>query len=340
MTERYFVPSQYHRHLMETTERELAWKGQDFAPWQKALRERFIELLGGFPEERVPLNVEELEWEETETYVRRKLVFTSEPYADVPAHLLTPRGAQGRLPAMICLQGHSPGMHISIGVARDQHEKELVAGDRDIAIQAARNGFVALAIEQRCFGERGESLQKQRSDHPCQDATMHSLQLGRTLTGERVWDVMRALDLLETMPEVDMERVGCMGNSGGGTTTFHSACLDARIKVAVVSCYFCTFAHSLMRIYHCADNYIPGILKVAEMPELAGLIAPRKLLIVAGREDSIFPYEGVAQGAETARDIFRAAGCPDNVELVVGEQGHRFYAEQSWPIIRRWLGVD
>ena len=340
MSERHFVPSQYHLHLMQQTERELAWKGQDFKPWQRKLRKRFIGLLGGFPGERCPLNVEEIEREETDAYTRRKLVFTSEPYADVLVHLLVPRGVRGRRPAMICLQGHSPGMHISLGVARNEQEKELLSGDRDIAIQAARNGLVALAVEQRCFGERGETLQTARSEHPCQDGTMHSLQLGRTMSGERVWDVMRAIDLLETLPEVDARRIGCMGNSGGGTTTFHAACVERRIKVAVVSCFFCTYAHSLMRIYHCADNYIPGILKVAEMPDLAGLIPPRKLLIVAGREDSIFPFAGVQQGVETARDIFRAAGRPENLELVVGEGGHRFYAEQSWPIIRRWLGVS
>jgi len=324
---------------MDNTEREMAWQGQPFKPWQRQLRARLLKLMGRLPQERGPLNVEETEREETETYVRRKLVFTSEPHADVPVHLLVPRGAARRRPAMICLQGHSPGMHISIGVAKNDNEKELIAGDRDIAVQAVRSGFVALALEQRCFGERGETLQQQRAEHPCQDAVMHSLLLGRTVIGERTWDIMRAIDLLQTLPEVDPRRIGCMGNSGGGTATFFAACLERRIKVAVVSCYFCTFAHSVMRIYHCADNYIPGILKVAEMGELAGLIAPRRLLIVAGRQDSIFPFEGVEKAFATAKEIFGAAGRPDNIKLVVGEGGHRFYAEPSWPIIKRWLRV-
>ena len=337
MSERYFVPSQYHLHLMEKTERELAWKGQPFGPWQEALRARLIELLGGFPEERVPLNVAEIEREETDTYVRTKLVFTSEPFADVPGHLFVPKGADGPRPAMICLQGHSPGMHISIGVARDENDRESIAGDRDIAIQAGRNGLVTLAIEQRSFGERAETLQEHRSETSCQEATMHSLLLGRTMIAERTWDVMRAIDLLEGLPEVDSSRIACMGNSGGGTITFYTACLEPRLKLAVVSCFFCTYADSIMRIYHCEDNYIPGILKVAEMGELAGLIPPRKLLVVAGREDGIFPIAGVGKAFNTAREIFSAAGCPDNLDMVIGEGGHRFYAEQSWPVIRRML---
>lgn len=348
MSEKDFVPSTFHLAIMQQTERELAWHGQPFLPWQTRLRARLIDLIGDYPSERVPLDVEITEREETDEYVRIKLVFTGEPHADVPAHLLVPRDAEGALPGMICLQGHSPGMHISIGVANDEHEQELVEGDRDFAVQAVRNGFLALAIEQRCFGERSETLQEQRSDHGCQDATMHSLLLGRTVQAERTWDVMRAIDLLEGLPEVlpgddlegvwlDPDRLGCMGNSGGGTTTFYAACLEPRIRLAVVSCAFCTYAHSLMRIYHCPDNYIPGILKVAETGELAGLIAPRGLLVVAGREDSIFPIEGVRQAFETAEEIFRAAGCAENIELIVGEGGHRFYAQESWPVIRRML---
>jgi len=93
-----------------------------------------------------------------------------------------------------------------------------------------------------------------------------------------------------------------------------------------------------MRIYHCSDHYIPGVLKVAEMGDLAGLIAPRKLLIVAGTHDLAFPIEEVRKAYENARRIFEAAGCPENIELYVGALGHRFYADDCWPIIRRMLG--
>ena len=339
MAEHHFAPSAYHLHQMEQMQQELAWRGQDFEPWQAELRARLLDLIGGFPQERCPLNVREEEREETDDYVRTRLVFTAEPYADVLAHLLVPRGADGPVPAMVCLQGHSPGVHISIGVANNDREREMIAGDRDIAIQAARNGFVALAIEQRAFGERGETLQQARAEHPCQDAVMHSLMLGRTLMGERVWDVMRGIDLLERMPEVDASRIGCMGNSGGGTTTFYTGCLEPRLALAVPSCSFCAYKDSIMRIYHCADNYIPRILQVAEAGDLAGLIAPRKLVVVAGREDAIFPLHGVEEAFATAREIYQAAGCADHIELVVGEGGHRFYAKEAWPVIRRMMGV-
>lgn len=337
MTDRFFVPSQYHLNVMKKTPREFAWRGGNFPSWQAGLRERLRQLIGDLPAQRVPLDVEELEREETAEYVRKKIVFTAEECADVPAHLLVPRGGAGPFPAMVCLQGHSPGMHISIGVARDDHEEELVAGDRDFAIQAARNGFVALALEQRCFGERAETLQEHRWQHGCLDAVFHSLMLGRTVLAERVWDVMRAIDLLQERPDVDGSRIACMGNSGGGTVTFYAACLEPRIALAVPSCAFCTYADSIMQIQHCGDNYVPGILRAAEMGEVAGLIAPRRLLIVAGQSDDIFPVEGVRKAFEATREIYAAAGCPDNARLIVGPEGHRFYADLAWPVIREMV---
>jgi len=340
MRERFYVPSQLHRHLMATTRPEFAWNGGPFEAWKEQLLERFRPLVGEMPAEGGPLNVEELERQDMGAYVRTKIVFTAEPRADVPGYLLVPKDLDGPAPAMVCIQGHSPGAHLSVGIVRDEQDRESLAGDRDFALQAVRHGWCALAIEQRCFGERSETLQAQRSSHGCFDAVMHSLMLGRTMIGERVWDVMRGIELLQSVPEVDDARIACMGNSGGGTVTFYAQILDPRIQLGVVSCAFCTYADAIMSIYHCADNYLPGVLKVAEMGDLAGLIAPRKLLVVAGREDPIFPIDGVRRAYEQARAIFEAAGCPQNIEMLVGEDGHRFYAEMAWPLINRMLRGD
>ncbi|HEX5324604.1 MAG TPA: alpha/beta hydrolase family protein [Capsulimonadaceae bacterium] len=336
--ERFFSPSQYHEAALKELRPSLSYRGQEFETWQKELRSAFCEKFGWDDRRiRVPLNVEEIERDETDSYIRRKLVFTSEPGSDVPCHLLVPKKAKMPAPAMICIQGHASGMHISIGQKKYPEDERSLEGDRDFALQAVREGYVALALESRAFCERAETLQKQRSQHGCEDAAMHALLLGRPLACERAWDVSRAIDFLETIPEVDSDRIGCMGNSGGGTTTFYAACVDNRIKLALPSCSFCTYADSIFRIYHCTDNFIPGIMTVADVGDLAGLIAPRKLLIVAGRDDEIFPIEGVKKAFEKARQIYRAAGQPQNIRLIVGEGGHRFYAAPTWPVVREWL---
>lgn len=338
--QRFFNPSEYHEEALKSLTPSHSYRGQPFGEWQRSLRAAFCEKFGWDAHRpRVPLNIEEIERQETDSYVRRKLVFASEPGADVPCQLVIPKGVTAPMPAMICIQGHASGMHISIGQKKYPEDEQSPERDRDFAIQAVREGYVALAIESRAFGERAETLQERRSQNGCEDAAMHALLLGRPLACERAWDVSRAIDLLATLPEVDSARIGCMGHSGGGTTTFYAACVDNRIKLALLSCSFSTYADSIFRIYHCTDNFIPGILTVAETGDLAGLIAPRKLLVVAGRDDEIFPLEGVKRAFERAERVYAAAGVQENIRLVVGEGGHTFYAAPAWPIVREWLAA-
>lgn len=335
---RYYNPSEHHEIALRKLRPSHAYHGQTLVPWQAELRAAFNEKFGWDSKlPRVPLNVEELEREETDTYTRRKLVFTSEPGSDVPCHLLIPKLVHTPAPAFICLQGHTSGMHISIGKPRSKEDEDEIKGDRDFALQAVANGYVALALEQRSFGERAETRQKRRSKQGCEDAAMHALLLGRPLASERAWDVSRAVDLLETLLEVRKDRIGCMGNSGGGTVTWYSACVEPRLWLAMPSCSFCTYADSIFKINHCTDNYIPGILKIAEMADLAGLIAPKRLVIVAGEQDTIFPIEGVRRGFKTVERIFEAAGVRDRLKLVVGPAGHRFYAKVGWAAVRELM---
>jgi len=251
------------------------------------------------------------------------------------AYLVIPSEKKEKYPAMVCLQGHSPGAHISIGEARNRSERRIIKGDRDYAIQAARNGFVALAIEQRCFGEREEKLQRPAAEERCRAAFLHALMLGHTLIAERVADVIRGIDLLANLPFVDRNRIVCTGNSGGGTTTYYAACLDERIKVALVSCSFCTFEETKMKLPHCSCGYIPCVLKFFGMEDLAALIVPRYLIIVSGKNDEIIPIRGVRKGYRTVKRIYKAAGYPERTELILGNQGHRFYADLSWSEINR-----
>ena len=185
-------------------------------------------------------------------------------------------------------------MHVSLG-------KGDCSGDRDFALQAVRQGYAALALEQRCFGERADRRPKNLRHYigTCQHASLTALLLGRTMAGERVWDVRRAIDALAEFPEVDMTRIACMGNWGGGLISYYAACVDKRIKMVMPSCSICTYRDSIGSIDHCADNYLPGALQWFDMPDLAALIAPRPLLIVAGKSD----------GTRSAPSVRRTGGC-------------------------------
>ena len=304
---------------------------RNFQQWQAELRQRLIQILAVAPRRDVPLQSVVERDAETGQYTIDRIRFTSEPNEVVPGYLLRPKHVRPPYPVMICLQGHSPGMHISIGRAKTKAEQESIAGGRDIALQAVANGWAALAIEQRAFGQRAEKGVR------CQDAALRALHRGRPLTGQRVLDVIRAVDFIATQPDLDAARIGCMGNSMGGTVSFYAACVEPRITLAVVSCSFCTFADSWLSLPHCACGYLPGIAQVADMPDLAGLIAPRHLLIVAGKKDAIARFEGVEKGFRLAREIFAAAGSRDRVQLLAAEGGHRFYPDLAWPAVSKVL---
>jgi dienelactone hydrolase len=335
-----FAPETCHEHLLKIAPRWLAFDPRrDFQVWRQGVGAKLRELIGVLPE-RVPADPRVEFQRESDLFRETRFVFSSEAYADVPCHLLLPQGREGPFPVVICLQGHSTGMHISLGRPKYEGDEESIVGDRDLALQAVREGYAAPVMEQRCFGEREDSRPPDRATvgRRCHHATMVALLLGRTMIGERTWDVSRAIDVLSEFPEVDVGRIGCVGNSGGGTITYFAACLDERISIAMPSCYVCTFRDSIGMIDHCEDNYIPGILRFFEMGDLAGLIVPRPLVVVAGRQDPIFPIEGVEETFDTIRRIYAAAGVPDRCRLVVGDDGHRFYADLAWPVFRELAG--
>ena len=180
------------------------------------------------------------------------MVFTAEPRADVPAYACLPRTARPPYTFMICLQGHSTGMHNSIRVDREDETREIeVPGDRDYALQCMERGIAALCVEQRAFGERREQVQEKVSSHGCHDAVVQALMLGRALIGERVHDIDRAIDYLASRGDVNMKRLGVMGNSGGGMASIYAAAVLPRVRLAAPSCAFCTYGDGLMGIYHC-----------------------------------------------------------------------------------------
>lgn len=313
------------------------WDGvSDFFAWQTAARARLAEFLCLAeiePCRTTPdLAIEYDRYAEDLGCREIRFRFFSEEAVSVPCHLLIPKDAAGPLPVVICLQGHGPGMHISIGRPKNPYEAPLIdEGDRDFARRAVREGICALAMEQRCFGESGGA-----SDNPpCRQAPMRALLLGRTMIGERVWDVMRAIDVLEKSftDVVDTDRILCLGNSGGGTATVYASAIDERIKISVPSCAVCAYADSIGSRLHCECNFIPGIAKEFDMGDICALVAPRTLIVVNGAEDKSFPLAGAVACVEEAKRCYVGAGRPDGVAHVIGNGGHRFYADDTWGLI-------
>ncbi len=332
-------PSLYHRYLMDSAKPEMAYTGGDVRAWQTRLRRKLKTLIGYPPPgKRVGLNLRKLWKREHELGTIERIVFRSQPHSDVPAYVCVPHAVKPPYTWFICLQGHSTGMHNSIGVSIDDETTPIkIGGDRDFGLNAMRYGFAALCIEQRSFGYRKESVQ-QATRGMCDDAVSQALMLGTTLAAERIYDVDRAIDYLYTRKDVDRKRIGVMGNSGGGTISIYATALLQRLAFTMPSCSFCTYRDSIMSIHHCGDNFIPGLLRCAESADIVGLIAPRPVVLVNGKQDDIFPIAAARRAFKQVKTIYAAVGAEKNCRHVIGQEGHRFYADQSWPVMSKLIG--
>lgn len=336
-----FDPQKKHIQLMQEIQPDMRWQeGEDVGAWQERARAKLREVLG-LPLEKGSDKIT-VEWtrDDEPQWTEIRFQFESEPGVQVPCHLVLPRG-EGRFPLMICLEGHGTGMHIALHRVKYPGDEGDFDGDRDFATQAVERGYAALVMEQRGFGEFGSFP---NGDPDCRQIAMQALLLGRTLIGERCWDVSRAIDTVEKhFPMIDTSRICMMGNSGGGTTTIYSAALDQRIAAVMPSCSLCGYYASIGAKQHCWCNYVPGVMKHFDMGDLAAMIAPRPLVAVNGVQDGDFPVDSAREQVRIASRVYEAAGAGDKLRHVLGAGGHRFYKADAWPVfdeVTAWQGEE
>ena len=207
----------HERELFRGVKPSMRYDGGDLSTWQKAARAKLRELLGLDRMLPAPLDLR-IEWErKQEGYTEMRFTIQTEPGYCLPAHLLLPDGVR-KPPLMICLQGHSNGMYISLGIAKKEKDTVSIRGERDFCIRAVREGYAAICMEQRSFGELKNP---EKELDACLEPAMTALLMGRTTLGERVWDVCRMIDAAEAhfSDKIDVNAICLMGNSGGGTVT-------------------------------------------------------------------------------------------------------------------------
>ena len=301
--------------------------------YQKRMREFFVAQLGGFPD-RTPLNVRTVGTIDRDGYRMEKILFESQPAHTVTALLYLPDEP-----------GPHPGVLVPCG-----HTKNGKAGYQEVCILLATHGMVALCYDPIGQGERYQVLDAK--GRPRYGATSeHTLVgLGSTLVGRntatyRIWDGMRAIDSLCSRKEVDPKRIGCTGNSGGGTLTSYLMALDDRIVCAAPSCYLTSYRRLLATIGpQDAEQHIHGQLAFGMgQAEYVLMRAPRPTLICAATRD-FFDIAGTWDTFRRAKRTYTRLGFSERVDLVEADEKHGFtthlrVAAVRW--MRRWLlGVD
>lgn len=334
-----------HDILTTNMQPKLAFNSKaNYQKWKKEIREKFIETAGL---DGISANVCEPQFEiekeeQKDGYKQIRFSFFSEVGAVVCCYLLVPDNAKGKLPVVITLQGHSTGFHNSIGEPKNDEDHDYALGRGKFAVQAVKQGYVALAIEQRGMGERAAKNGDFRRVHlgnsaGCYYEAMTAILMGRSIIGERCWDIKRSIDMLSNFSVCDTDKIVITGNSGGGTASYYAACYDERIKVCMPSSAFCPYKESILRFYHCSCNYIPSAYKYYDMQDLSCLIAPRNLVIVTGQLDPSFLVDGVRRGYETVEKVYQKEKVEDNCKLIVTPMGHWWNVDLMWKEVKNQM---
>ncbi|MEQ8785939.1 MAG: acetylxylan esterase [Pirellulaceae bacterium] len=343
-----------YQHL---DERRAALEGlksrADCEKWRQDRKAFFLRQLGGLPE-RTPLNARVVGKLHGDGYRVEKVLFESRPGHHVTANLYLPADAQKsreKYPGVLVPCGHS-------------HDGKAAGGYQRICILLARNGMAALCYDPIGQGERYQMLDFEREHenfasvsyalpvpHPrvqylC--TTEHtamglgSILLGTNVAQYRVWDGMRAIDYLQSRAEIDADKIGCTGNSGGGTLTAYLMALDDRIKAAAPVCYLTTFRRLLdTRGPQDSEQNIFGQLAFGmDEPDYVMMRSPQPTLICAGRRDATFDIDGTWDLFRQSKRFYARMGYPERVDLHDADLPHGFYLQQREAAARwlhRWL---
>ncbi len=297
--------------------------------WRRRFSARLDQALAPWPDP-VPLDLEVTDEVACAGYVRQRVVFDTEDTMSVPAYLLVPDDRSEKGPAVLAVHGHGSGKSTVCGLDAD-----AVPG-ADYAAELARRGYIVLAPDLRCFGERADW---NPPDHyGCDTNLVHQVMGGWTPLTQNIWDLARALDVLESHALVDPGRIGVAGFSYGGTCSLFLAACDPRLAAVVVSGYLSSWAESHKVPWNmCGSQVVPGMLGRMEHVDVAALVAPRPLLVETGTEDMLFPLAEATETVARLRRLYDHDGVGDRLVHGVFEGEHAWHGAEAYPFIDRWL---
>jgi dienelactone hydrolase len=288
------------------------------------LRTALLAAMGSMPETPCPLEPKVIGTLKRKGYRIEKLIFQSRPDVWVTASAYVPEG-EGKHPAVLCVHGHWPWAR------------------RDPVVQARclglmHLGFFVLAIDAFGAGERYTYPDGGTYHGALYGATLWPA--GLTLLGCQVYDNRRAVDYLLTRPEVDGDRLGVTGASGGGNQTMYAGALDDRFQAVVPVCSVGNY-QAYLKAACCVCEVLPGGLRFTEEGDVLGLVAPRALMVVSADQDAYqFSVGEAKKSLERAQAIFKLTNAADKVRHAVFESKHDYnqaMREAMYGWMARWL---
>jgi dienelactone hydrolase len=310
-----------------------ALRAEDRAPasrkeWDERkarLREKMFAAMGPFPDQPCPLEPRQVGVLKRDGYRIEKLLFQSRPDVWVTANAYVPDPIKGKLPAVLAVHGHWPWAR------------------RDPVVQArclglVKLGFFVLAVDAFGAGERHPTPGRGAYHGALLGSSLWPV--GQTLLGLQVYDNRRAVDYLCGRPEVDGDRLGITGASGGGNQSMYAGALDERFRAVVPVCSVGNF-QAYLQAAACVCEILPGVLRFTEEGDVLGLVAPRALMVVSATKDAFqFSVGEAKKSLERTAAIFKLYGAEEKLRHAIFESGHdynREMREATYGWMTRWL---
>lgn len=314
----------------------------DWHSWHPNAKHQLFKLLGKLPQ-KVAQNAEVIYAVEEEELIRERVVFDTEKDMSIPCYVLRPKSMKcdKSNAAIICCNGHPAhlGKEPVAGVRSEQeHIDAITQMNYDYGYQMAKKGYLTIIPELRGFGERRDGIDPFPGRDNCNVNFIKGAILGIYILSLNIWDMMRVIDYLETREEVNPKRIGMMGLSYGGTMTAFTAALDSRIAAADIMGYINPWAEFAIKHGNfCGVQLIPEVYTYFETHDIAGLIAPRPLLLEMGIYDDCFFIQDQLESFKGVKHIYQAAGAGNQLWQEVHAGGHRFAGKKAFEFFEKYL---
>jgi dienelactone hydrolase len=300
------------------------------------LRARLVECLGGPWPEPAPLRPVLRDTQQRPGYRIESLTYEVEPGDAVPALLLIPDGVSASSPAPAVAVWHQHNGEWHLG----KSEPAGLAGNpmHHTGVALAREGYVVLCPDALCFEERRDPEGKLRDGNFERFEFLRYVVQGQCMAWKNILDMRRAVDYLQSRPEVMGDRLGCYGHSMGSTHCWLVGPHEPRLKAIVGNCCLPTYSaiHD-EKLLHCFPNFVPGWMQYGDTPEMAALIAPRALHLNLGEKDSGSPIEHARAGIERIAAAYAAQAAADRFSYFIEPDTGHVLSESMWDRTRAFF---
>jgi len=339
------APNSLYHHLTGEAYKMLAERSKrisqlknitDWQNRQKEVRQILWDIIGPFPE-KTPLNAKITGTVKKEGYKVENLIYESLPGFYVTSSLFIPDKRQKRAPAILFCSGHSHGAY-----RLESYQLPL--------LNLVKKGFIVLAIDPVSQGERlqyfdpvkGESMIGGSTKEHSYPAVQVFL-TGKSIARYFIWDGIRGIDYLVSRKEVDAERIGVHGLSGGGTQTAYISALDHRVVASAPACYITSYCRLLesIGVQDGEQNLYNGLARGLDHADYIEARAPKPTLIMANTRD-FFSIQGSRETFEELKSVYTILGKPDNIEIIEDDHGHGYTKknrEALYAFFQKHLGL-